>query len=124
MKNPNSPLFDVEFHKPIKVLSYYGYGKATIQAEYENRYALNENHSAPTEMVRGNELHRELITLMLATNPKFITDNKETYLYALEDGTEVAALFKDHTVRFGKRENLVVNPDYFKIVKINSSGIF
>lgn len=124
MKNPNSSLFGIEFHKPVKVLSYYGYCKANIQVEYEDRYVLNKNWSAPTEMVRGNELHRELIALMRTTNPKFIADNKETYLYSIKDGTEVAVLFKDNTVRFGKRANLVVNPDYFKIAKISSNGIF
>jgi len=124
MKNLDSPLNNVEFQKPVKILEYYGYGMAGLQVEYENRYVLNDNWSSPDEMIRGNELHRELIDLIKSQKPLFTSNNKETYLYITDTGLEVAALFKDGRVRFGLRENLVVNTEHWKIPKINSGGIF
>lgn len=124
MKNLGSPLNNVEFQKPVKILEYYGYGRAGLQVEYEDRYVLNDNWSSPDEMARGNELHRELVALMKNAKPHFTSDNKEIYLYVTDTELEVAALFKDGRVRFGLRENLVVNTEHWKIPKINSSGIF
>jgi len=76
MKNLDSPLNNVEFQKPVKILEYYGYGMAGLQVEYENRYVLNDNWSSPDEMIRGNELHRELIDLIKSQKPLFTSNNK------------------------------------------------
>jgi hypothetical protein len=98
----------IENVKPVKILQYWGYSEAYVNAPRDREYILNPNWTAEHEMALFSPLRYRLEQLQrdASGNQNFRCDNKETYLYLTEDGREVAVLFKDCWAKFGLREDI------------------
>lgn len=116
MMNKNSSLYGIENHNPIQIIAYFPYGIATIRAKHHNdRYYLNENYCNPDEAKLADFLRDNLRFLMQKIRPWFKNDNKEMFLYQIkefwtndEQITEIAVLFKDGIVKFGRRSEIYI----------------
>lgn len=104
MRATNRDFIGIEAIKPVKVLRYWGYSKAYVQAPQGREYILNPNWTAWQESKLFERLQIQLAELR---GPKARADNKETYLYLTEDGREVAVLFKDGWAAFGTLDDIM-----------------